>query len=353
MAAGDRVPAARGLDTGMIPVFIVTGFLGSGKTTLLNRLVRHPGLADTAVVVNEFGEIGIDHLLVESSHENTVLLASGCLCCTVRGDLVDTLGDLAAKRDGGEVPAFARVVIETTGLADPAPVLRTLMGEPTITARYRLAGVITTVDAVHGSGQLDEHLESLKQAAVADVVVMTKTDIAPPESVAALRARLLQISPAVPIHEVVGGEVEPDRLFAGFGTAGDLGVRIDRAEDTAANGAAHEHVHGHDGQDVNRHDDRIAAVSVIRDRPLEWQAVRTWLQSIASLRGADLLRVKGIINVAGIDTPVVVHGVQHVFDPPRRLDRWPDDDRRTRIVLIARDLDGDGLNAALDAAIEG
>ncbi len=335
----------------MIPVFVVTGFLGSGKTTLLNRLVRHPRLADTAVIVNEFGEIGIDHLLVESSFENTVLLASGCLCCTVRGDLIDTLGDLAAKRDGGNVPAFARVVIETTGLADPAPVLQTLIGEPTVTARYKLAGVITTVDSVHGMGQLNEHPEPLKQAAVADVVVMTKIDIAPRNIVAALCARLRQISPVAPILEVVGGDVDPDLLFAGLGTAQELSLRLARIEGSAANGEPHDHHHQRGDLDVNRHDDRIGAISVIRDRPLEWPAVRTWLQSIASLRGDDLLRVKGIINVAGIDTPVVVHGVQHTFDPPRRLDRWPDVDRRTRIVLIARDFDGAELNAALDAEI--
>ncbi len=335
----------------MIPVFVITGFLGSGKTTLLNRLVRHPGLSDTAVIVNEFGEMGIDHLLVESAHENTVLLASGCLCCTVRGDLVDTLGDLAARRASGEVPAFARVVIETTGLADPAPVLQTLMSEPTVTAHYRLAGVVTTVDAVHGSGQLDEHPESLKQAAVADVVVLTKTDVAPPDAAAGLRARLRQISPAAAILDSVEGDVDPDRLFAAIGASADLGARLDRIGDDAATGGAHDHHHDHVVRDVNRHDDRIAAISVIRDRPLDWAAVRTWLQSIASLRGADLLRVKGIVNVAGIDAPVVVHGVQHVFDPPRRLDRWPDDDRRTRIVVIARDLDGAGLDAALDSAI--
>ncbi len=336
MAADDRIEDAR-----MIPVFVVTGFLGSGKTTLLNRLVRHPGFGDTAVVVNELGEVGIDHLLVETSLGNAVLLASGCLCCTVRGDLVDTLGDLAAKRDAGLVPEFARVVIETTGLADPTPVLQTLMGEPSVTARYRLAGVITTADAVHGSGQLDEHAEPVKQAAVADVVVMTKTDVAPPDAVAALDARLRRISPGAPILRVVSGDIDPDLLFGAIGAAGDWGARLQGVEDDP-------HVHGHD---VNRHDDRIAAISVIRDRPLDWAAVRTWLQSIASLRGADLLRVKGIVNVAGIDAPVVVHGVQHVFDPPRRLDRWPDYDRRTRIVVIARDLDGAGLDAALDAAI--
>ncbi len=329
----------------MIPVFVVTGFLGSGKTTLLNRLVRHPGLSDTAVVVNEFGEIGIDHVLVESALEGAVLLASGCLCCTVRGDLVDTLGDLAARRDAGEVAQFARVVIETTGLADPAPVLRTLMGEATVTARYRLAGVVTTADAVHGWGQLDEHPESLKQAAVADVVVMTKTDVASPDAVAALTVRLRRIAPAAPILEAVRGDIDPDHLFGAIGTVDDFGARLDRVE------GGHDHHHDHPGADVNRHDDRIAAVSVIRDRPLEWQAVRTWLQSIASLRGADLLRVKGIVNVAGIDAPVVVHGVQHVFDSPRRLERWPDGDRRTRIVLIARDLDGAGIDAALDAAV--
>lgn len=330
----------------MIPVFVITGFLGSGKTTLLNRLLRHPGMADSAVIVNEFGEVGIDHLLVESALEGAVLLASGCLCCTVRGDLVDTLGDLAARRDTGEVPEFGRVVIETTGLADPAPVLQTLMGEPTVTARYRLAGVITTVDAVHGAGQLDEHGEALKQAAVADVVVLTKTDVAPPEAVAALDARLRRISPGAPILRVVSGDIDPDRLFAG------IGVRPERIEPDHDHGHDHDHHHDHANADVSRHDDRIVAVAVVRDRPLEWSAVSTWLQSVASLRGADLLRVKGLVNVAGLDTPVVVHGVQHVFDPPRRLDRWPDDDHRTRIVLIVRDLDGAGLDAALEAALD-
>ncbi len=328
----------------MIPVFVVTGFLGSGKTTLLNRLVRHPHLADTAVIVNEFGEIGLDHLLVESAIENTVLLASGCLCCTVRGDLVDTLGDLTAKREAGEVPEFARVVIETTGLADPAPVLQTLMGEPTITAYYRLAGVVTTVDALHGWGQLDDHSESLKQAAVADVIVMTKVDVAPAGAIARLRGRLALIAPAAPILEAVEGDVDPDRLFRGFGDLDEI------ARPTADDPGHH---HDHADHDPNRHDDRIAAVSVIREAPLEWAAVRTWLQSVASLRGADLLRVKGIVNVAGLAAPIVIHGVQHVFDPPRRLDRWPDGDHRTRIVLIARDLDGAGLEAALDAAIAG
>ena len=335
----------------MIPVFVVTGFLGSGKTTLLNRLIQHPTLADTAVIVNEFGEIGIDHLLVESSLESTVLLASGCLCCTVRGDLIDTLGDLAAKRDGGIVPRFARVVIETTGLADPAPVLQTLIGEPTVTTRYQLAGVITTVDTVHGMSQLDEHLEPLKQAAVADVVVMTKIDTAPRNVVVALRARLRRISPVAPILEVVEGEVDPDLLFTGLETTQALSLRLAGIESAVAIGEEHDHNHQRGDFDVNRHDHRIAAISVIRDQPLEWTAVRTWLQSIASLRGDDLLRAKGIINVVGINNPVVVHGVQHIFDPPRRLVRWPDVDHRTRIVLIARDFDGAELNASLDAAI--
>jgi G3E family GTPase len=328
----------------MIPVFVITGFLGSGKTTLLNRLVRHPAMSDSAVVVNEFGEIGLDHLLVESAHENTVLLSSGCLCCTVRGDLVDTLSDLHGKRAAGEVPEFARVVIETTGLADPAPVLRTLIGETAVIERFRLAGVVTTLDAMHGMGQLDEHRESYDQVAVADVVVLTKTDIAPPRAAAALRERLARIAPTARILDVVKGDVDPGVLLSGLGAAGDAGVALGGAAD-------HDHGHGHDGIDVNRHDDRIAAISVVRDRPLAWPAVRTWLQSIASLRGNDLLRVKGIVNVAGIDAPVIIHGVQHVFDPPRRLERWPDDDRRTRIVMIARDLDGIVVNAALDAAI--
>jgi len=346
-----------------LPVYVITGFLGSGKTTLLNHLVNHESMGDTAVIINEFGEVGLDHLLVESAIEDTVLMQSGCICCTIRGDLIDTLGDLLARVEQGELPKFARVVIETTGLADPAPVLQTLMTDPNVTGRYRLGGVVTTVDAVNGAGQIDEHPEPEKQAAVADRIVLTKTDLADRAQTAGIMGILREINPASPIFEVFNGEVEPDRLF-------DTGLydpesktpdvrkwlREEAYRDTGhdADADSHGHEHGdqeHGGNDVNLHRDDIRSFCLDFEEPVAWDALRAWLESVSSLRGPDLLRVKGIVNVAGEDAPVVIHGVQHIFHAPVRLDAWPDNEqRRTRMVFITRGLDPASLAAALDAA---
>ncbi len=325
-----------------IPVSLLTGFLGSGKTTVLNHLLQQPEMGHTAVIVNEFGEIGIDHELVVGGKEDMVLLNSGCLCCTVRGDLVNTLRDLMMVRMRGEVPPFERVVVETTGLADPAPILHTLMGDELIARYYRLDGVITTVDAVNGEATLDGQFESVKQAAVADRLLITKTDLADDATVGALEDRLAEINPAAPRQHVVDGVVPPDDLFGA--ALYDPATKIPDVdkwlkEEAYAGHDVHDH-HGHDqGHDVNRHDDSIRAFCVTYDEPLRLDAVEQWFDLIMLLKGPDLLRVKGIVNVAEYDGPVVIHGVQHVFHPPAVLDAWPSDDRRTRIVFITRDVD--------------
>ncbi|MDH3594792.1 MAG: GTP-binding protein [Rhodospirillales bacterium] len=336
--SGTDDPADLAIPDEPLPVSVLTGFLGSGKTTVLRRLLGHPAMDETAVVVNEFGEVGLDHLLVEKADEDTVLLNSGCLCCTVRGDLIDTLRRLFKRRVRREVPAFQRLVIETTGLADPAPILHTLMTDPMLVTRFRLDGVIATVDAVTGEATLDRHGEAVKQAAVADRLLVTKTDLAERAAVEALAARLAALNPAAPVHEVVQGAIEPVRLFnAGLydPTTKSLDVRRwlkAEAYQDAGHGDGHDH-------DINRHDDRIRAFVVTAERPLDWDRLNGWIEMLVACYGADILRLKGILNVADMDRPLVVHGVQHLFHPPVPLERWPDGDRSSRLVFITRDLD--------------
>jgi len=324
-----------------IPVCVLTGFLGSGKTTVLRHLLAHPAMEETAVVVNEFGEVGLDHHLLESGSEDTVLLNSGCLCCTVRNDLVQTLRMLFKRRARREVPAFRRVVIETTGLADPAPILHTLMTDPILAEWFRLDGVIATVDAVAGGAALERHAESVKQAAVADRLLLTKPDLATPAAREALRMRLRALNPAAPLQEVLNGAVEPAALFnAGLydpeTKSPDVRRWLKAEAYAAAQPAGQEHGHGHD---VNRHGDGIRAFSWSCDRPLDWDRFNTWIDMAIAAYGANLLRVKGLLDVAGSARPLVIHGVQHVFHPPVALDAWPDAERRTRLVFITRDLD--------------
>ena len=317
----------------MISVSIITGFLGSGKTTLLNHLVRQPGMADTVVIVNEFGEIGIDHLLIEQAFEDTVLLENGCICCSIRGDLVDTLTDLRRKVAQGELPPFSRAVVETTGLADPAPILQTLMSDERLQQDFALDRIITTVDAVNALGQLEDFDEAVKQIAVADVLLITKSDLAA-NRIAALQGRLRAINAAAPIAAIDHGQADPDVLFGREQVTRDYGEWL-----------SHSHDHLHDGESG------INSFAIVIDDPLPWTAVRAWLETVASLRGADLLRIKGILNVAGLDGPVVVHGVQHVFYPPIELREWPDPDRTSRIVFITRNLEKHALENALSAFV--
>jgi len=341
---------------GRIPVSVITGFLGSGKTTLLNYLVRHPGMGETAVIVNEFGEIGLDHELIESSDENTILLGSGCLCCTVRGDLVDTLGDLSIRRLKGEVPPFQRVVIETTGLADPAPILHTLMSVPVV-GRYCLDSVVTTVDAVNGENTLLAFNEAIKQVAVADCLLVTKSDLTGKEGAERLVEKLRELNPAAPLNYIVDGNIDPGELFgsepinAKTGAAGiQSWLNAEAYMEANTHDGKESHAHGHEGHIVSRHDDRIASFCLTFDTALDWQTVALWLDSLAANQGAKLLRVKGLVNVDGVSEPIVVHAVQHLFHPPVRLGGWPDGNRQSRIVFITNDLPREDVEEAFEKA---
>jgi G3E family GTPase len=347
--------------TERIPVSVITGFLGSGKTTLLKHLLPQPAMADTAVVINEFGDVGLDHLLVENSSDDTVVLSSGCLCCTIRGDLVDTLRSLFLRRRKGTIPQFKRVVIETTGLADPAPVLHTLMQDPLVSECYRLDGVITTVDAVNGMDQLDRQMESVKQAAVADRLLLTKSDLAETPKVDALLARLRKLNPAAPIRPIRDGRIDAAELLnAGLYNPETKSLDVRRwlkaeaySEHNHEHGHdhdhGHDHGHGHDQghdhdhpdqnpHDVNRHDSRISAFALDWDQPLDWSTFVEWIEMLITGHGENLLRLKGILNVVGEEAPIAIHGVQHLFHPPIALPAWPDSDRHSRIVFITRDI---------------
>jgi G3E family GTPase len=333
-----------------LPVSVLTGFLGSGKTTLLRELLRDPAYAETAVVINEFGEIGLDHLLVESAREDMVLLAGGCLCCTISSDLVATLRGLYQRRAAKEIPFFRRIIIETTGLADPAPILHALMQDPFLSEACRLDGVIATVDAVNGMDQLDRQGECIKQAAVADRLVLTKCDLAPDSR--SLEERLRRLNPAAPILKAVAGRLDPQSLFgAGLYDPESKSLDVRRWLKEEAFAATHRHDDGHRHGDLdrNRHDDHIRAFCLVRQTPFEWERFADWIDMMISLHGANLLRIKGVLNVAGTAGPIAIHGVQHLFHPPVELPAWPDADRSSRLVFITRDIDGDTMAQSLAA----
>jgi G3E family GTPase len=345
-AAAPAMPNPDRRMTPLLPVSIITGFLGSGKTTLLRRLLADPRMGMTAVLVNEFGEVGLDHLLLRKVDEEIVLLNSGCLCCSVRDDLVETLDDLGAKRRAGSIPDFSRVVIETTGLADPAPIIHTLLSDPSLTPQYYLGGMVTTVDASHGNGQLDHFPEAVKQAAMSDRLVITKTDLAEAGAVKQLRSRLVALAPgAITFDATLERGPGPNELFdSGAFTADGKIADVRRWLDSAAHPTGPQD-HGHDHA-PHRHDDRIGTFCLTADDPLDWNAFTQWLALLLANRGEQLLRIKGLLNVAGRAKPVVVHGVQHVFYPPTELEAWPDADRRSRVVFITRDLPGGALQRA-------
>jgi G3E family GTPase len=328
-----------------VPVTIITGFLGSGKTTLLNRLLKAPSLADTVVIVNEFGAVGLDHLLIEQAIEDTVLLKNGCICCTVSGDIADTLETLWRRRAEGVLPPFRRIAIETTGLADPAPVVHALLGTPDAQYACRLDGIVTTVDALHGAGQLDRQPEARRQVAMADRILLTKTDLVDAAAVATVSERIAALNPAAPLRQVTDGAIDPAEVF-------DLGP------DTAATEARlaqwlrpleRDPHHGHRHLPF-RHGDDIGSVVLRQHRPIEWAALETWLNSVLSLRGHRVLRLKGLVCVAGHDRPVVLQGVHHVLHPPAFLERAAAP-AMSQIVLITRGLSAAGLRASFAAAM--
>ncbi len=327
-----------------IPVTILTGFLGSGKTTLLSHLIRQPALSSAAVIINEFGEISLDHELIEKTDGDVVEIQGGCLCCTVRGDLVKALHDLMLKRTQGTVRAFDRIVIETTGLADPAPILQTLMSDPLAFTKFRLDGMVTTVDAVNGMATLDAHEEAVKQAAVADRIILTKLDVTADN--AALEARLKKLNPGASIIKADHGRIDPALILdlgpfnaKAKGADVEAWLKAETYADAHDHHAHHHHGHDHAHNGVNRHDDHIQAFCFTFDKPIEQAKLNFFIQLLVMLRGPDLLRVKGLVNVADREQPAVIHGVQHIFHPLSWLERWPSDDKRTRIVFIVRDIE--------------
>lgn len=355
-----------------IPVTVVTGFLGAGKTSLLNRLVQDPALAGTGFIINEFGEIGIDHLLVEAADDGIVELSSGCLCCTVRGELVTTLENFLRGLDNGRIDALSRIVIETTGLADPVPVLATLTAHPYLSLRYAIDGVITVVDAVNGSRTLDEHEEAVKQVAVADRLVIAKADL--PEGAArlpALTRRLATLNPGAPLVDAATA-APADLLGCGLYDPATKTADVRRWLNAEAfEGAGHHHHHDddhdcsggacdhpshhhHDGHhhhhgEGSRHDG-VSAFSLVSDGALPAGALEMFLELLRAAHGPKLLRLKGVVRLAeDPERPLVVHAVQELFHPPVRLPAWPDADRRTRLVFITRDLAEEEVKRLFDA----
>lgn len=360
----------------LIPVSLLTGFLGSGKTTLLNYLIAQPEMKDTLVIINEFGEIGLDHLLVAHSEEETVVeMSSGCLCCTIRGDLKKTLKDITWRFAEGGKRKFNRVVIETTGLASPVPILHTLMTDEFISSRYRLDGVIVTIDAVNGSSTLDNHVEAVQQAAVADRLLLTKTDLADAAQVEQLRSRLRALNPGAVQLTPQQGQISPNELLdAGLFKPGEKTPDVARwlNEEAFADKAAHRHDHhghdhhhehhhhghdhGHDhhdhAHDINRHDDHIRAFCFTFDDPIDPGLFDEWLSLLVGFKGPNILRIKGILNLKGEDKPTVIHGVQHIFHPTVTLPEWPSEDRRSRIVFITRDIERATIERSFDAFMQ-
>ncbi len=348
-----------------VPVSILTGFLGAGKTTLLNRLLKDPDLSDTAVIINEFGDVSIDHLLVEASSDGVIELSDGCLCCTVRGELVDTLADLMDRMQTGKIKPLKRVVIETTGLADPAPVLQSVIGNPIIAQNFRLDGVVTVVDAVNGLQTIANHEEALKQVAVADRIVISKTGLADAAQRDELTARIRALNPRAPLIDGDSAEAGRAELFdCGLYDPSSKIADVGRWLQDEAHHDHHHHDHGdhdhgdhhhghdhHQHHDVTRHGGDIRSFSIVHDRPIEPMALDMFIDLLRSAHGEKLLRMKAIVAVADRpDRPLVLHGVQNVFHTPERLAAWPDpNDRRTRMVLITKGLTEDFVRDLFDA----
>jgi G3E family GTPase len=316
-----------------IPVNVLTGFLGSGKTTVLRHVLRSPAFADTAVLINEFGEVGLDHLLVGRLDETPMLLESGCICCSIRGDLSRAMRDLQTRRQRDEIPLFRRVIVETTGLADPVPILATVVSDLVLRRHFRLGNVIATVDAVHAERGLETHGELLKQAAVADRLLLTKIDLAPGMQVERLLGMLRRVNPAAVVGVAVNGRVDPDLV---------LRQGIHDPETKMAEVQRWLQVQGDAGAAARPgHATSVGSFVLTHDRPLDWSAFGLWLSLLVHRHGDRLLRVKGILDIEDSATPVAVHAVQHLMHAPEHLPAWPTPARTSRLVFITDGLDGD------------
>ena len=318
-----------------IPVTVITGFLGSGKTTLLSSILKKKEMQKTAVIINEFGEIGLDHALIEHTDENIVELQSGCICCTIQGDLNKTLIDLFDKMMNGKVSSFNRVLIETTGLANPVPIIHTLMSSIELIRIYSLDGVITVVDSVNGEKTLDLHEESLKQLALAEKIILSKTDIIDKDEIKSLIYRIKEINPVSQIVYSKFGNIPLEEIF-GLGAYDPYKKSADVKKWLAAEKYKDKKHHHH--HDVNRHNENIRAFSMMSENPVNMIAFSFYRDMITAALGANLLRMKGIINIAGEERPAVIHGVQHIFHPVQWLETWPDNDRRTKLVFITQNI---------------
>jgi G3E family GTPase len=339
------------------PISVITGFLGSGKTTLLNQLLQHAAMQRAAVVINEFGNVGIDHLLVRAATEDIVLMDNGCLCCTIRGDMVVTLQELFHKRERGKIPQFDRIVMETTGLADPAPIIHTLLNDEDLKGLFYLDNVITTVDGVYGLQQLDLHYETVKQSAVADVLIITKTDLVEPDHLLALTQRLQKLNPAARTLRSGQGELEIDQLFHSklydpctkhldvqqwLQADAYRAAPILQLNSLKSKSFTNDHI---------RHDDYIRSFCIDYDDPISWTVLNRWFQQLTALRGKDLLRTKGIVYTQETELPVLVQGVQHIFQPPTTLEKWHIDPPRSQIVFITRNIEKPVLEKMLEVLI--
>jgi G3E family GTPase len=330
------------IDRGRLPVVLLSGFLGSGKTTLVNALLRDPRLADTAVAVNEFGEVPLDHHLIDQGQDRTVIMANGCLCCNLAGDLEDAVMRVFSRRQAGELPTFKRLIVEPSGLADPAPIAQAILRNPVMSRVLRLEAIVTTVDVMFAEAQLPRHPESRKQVSLADTLVLTKTDLADPSAALRVKSLLVNLNPQARLLEATHGAVDAASLFPE--SFFDPAVPAAPWSPLAIQPADHDHAN---------HTDRTVAVSLIAGAPLEWRAFDIWLRGIRITHGEDLLRLKGFLNVADAHGPLVIQGVHHVVHPPVALDTWPDADRRTRIVAIATESAAAAIETSWNEALPG
>ena len=324
----------------LIPINVITGFLGSGKTTLLARLLKAPSLEDTAVLINEFGEVGLDHHLIEHAQESTLLLDNGCLCCAIRGDLKGALRDLFSQRERGEIPQFRRVVIETSGLADPTPIAYTILAEPVLQHHFRLGNIVTVVDAINGATQLKRHPESVKQAAIADRLVLTKSDAVEEGALPALETALRRINAAALLLDLDREPLEPDALlmqdlYLSEGKEREIDGWLSGFAQASSTEASHDHSDG------------VSSFCLWFDGALDWTAFGIWMTMLLNHHGDRVLRIKGMLNVAGVADPVLVNGVQHVVHPPTHMNGWPDADRRSRLVFIVQNMAQNDIETSL------